>query len=124
MLYGFQIEKDTIIIPLHSPNDSPEELVVSDSDSNVTKAVVHVSYEPKRVEVETTVSTKTQSDDVAIRQMRTSNEPIGIVAMNVTKTAKIDCDKVENGNEKCIETANNTAKSPEDSLLSPQLNNR
>lgn len=122
MLYGFQIEKDTIIIPLHSPNDSPEELDVNESDSNVTKAVVHVSYEPKRVEVETTVSTKTQSDDVAIKQMRMLNEPIGIVAVDAAKTAKIDRDNVENGNENG--TAKNTAKPPEDSLLSPQLNNR
>lgn len=124
MLYGFQIEKDTIIIPLHSPNDSPEELVVSDSNSNVTKAVVHVSYEPKRVEVETTVSTKTQSGNMAIRRMRTSNEPIGTVVVDAAKTAKIDRKNIENGNEKCFETANNTVKPPEDSLLSPQLKNR
>lgn len=124
MLYGFQIEKDTIIIPLHSPNDSPEELVMSDSDSNITKAVVHVSYEPKRVEVETTVSTKTQSDDVAIRQIRTLNEPVGIVVVDAVKTAKIDRENVENGNENCFQTVNNAVKPSENSLPSPQLNNR
>lgn len=49
---------------MHSPNDSFDELVVSDSDSNITRAVVHVSYEPNQVEIETVSNTKTIDDFV------------------------------------------------------------
>jgi hypothetical protein len=81
--YNFQIEKDTVIIPLHSPNDSPEELVDSDSDSNITRAVVHVSYEPKLVDVETK-STKQQL------------LPNNTIIINENKTLKGSIDKIDN----------------------------
>ncbi|XP_025202736.1 uncharacterized protein LOC112599871 isoform X2 [Melanaphis sacchari] len=62
--FNQDIEKDTVIIPLHSPNDSFDELVVSDSNSNITRAIVHVSYEPKQVEIETASDKKIINDAV------------------------------------------------------------
>lgn len=118
----FQIEKDTIIIPLHSPKDnSPEELVVSDSNCNVTKAVVHVSYEPKQVESEpaiilneNNITTRTTSNQ--IETLKKSVDKINTIG-KVVKNTKLIKDDIENGHK----TTNNLMKL-EDSSLSPRLN--
>ncbi|XP_050428361.1 uncharacterized protein LOC126838203 isoform X2 [Adelges cooleyi] len=64
-------ENDSVIIPLHSPNDSPDEL--SDSESNVTKAVVHVSYNPNQEETDkqSTQNSPTASGKILQREFAT-----------------------------------------------------
>lgn len=122
MSYDFQIEKDTVIIPLHSPNDSPDELVASDSDTNITRAVVHVSYEPKQVEVKTETITKL-SDDKVISHSKALKEPTDkdSVIESTIKNMKI---LKENNEYSCKENShkitNNLVKL-EDSTSSPQF---
>lgn len=123
--YDFQIEKDSVIIPLHSPNDSPEELVASDSDSNITRAVVHVSYEPKRADVETE-STKQQlptNKIVIINENKTLNGSNGKVDVvdNTVGSIKIvkDDSEIDNGSD-CCTMSNNLVKL-EESSLSPGI---
>lgn len=121
MSYDFQIEKDTVIIPLHSPNDSPDELVASDSDTNITRAVVHVSYEPKQVEVKT--ETITLSDDKVMSYSKALKEPTDkdSVVDDTIQNMKILKENIEYScKENSHKKMNNLVKL-EDSTLSPQL---
>ncbi|VVC28372.1 Hypothetical protein CINCED_3A019735 [Cinara cedri] len=118
--FNQDIEKDTVIIPLHSPNDSPDELVVSDSDSNITRAVVHVSYDPNRVQD----SPNNLIDDTVINNNNVLKESIDKVNNDViennTENIKIIKDNIDNNNENDCAMVNNLVR-PEDSSLSPQL---
>jgi len=103
---------------LHSPNDSFDELVVSDSDSNITRAVVHVSYEPKQVETET-VSNKKLFDDLVTHQNKVIIESMDKVNVvdDTAKSIQIIKDDIWNSNEigDCKIT-NNLVKLQESSL--------
>lgn len=120
--YHFQIEKNTVIIPLHSPNDSPEELVTSDSESNITRADVHVSYEPtQQIEMETE-STKITSGNTVKRQkdvVKESSDKIEVFN-NIAKVDNIAKKNVVNSSENSSKMTNNLAK-PGEPLLSPGL---
>lgn len=115
----FQIKTDSIIIPLHSPDDSPEELIVNDSDPNITRAVVHVSYEPKELEAEKELS-KTQSHNVVINQCQTSNKSDDkiIIVENTYKNPRIFKDNIKNSIENNFKVSNNLIKFEETSKLS------
>lgn len=115
----FQIKTDSIIIPLHSPDDSPEELIVNDSDPNITRAVVHVSYEPKELEVEKELS-KTQSHNMVINQCQTSNKSDDkiIIVENTYKNPRISKDNIKNSIENNFKVSNNLIKFEETSKLS------
>lgn len=92
----FQIEKGTVIIPLHSPDDSYEELVISDSDSNFTRAVVHVSYEPNQVEKDLTK--KLSDSNVALNHNQILYELVNKnkVADSIVTNTKIINEDIEN----------------------------
>lgn len=120
--YNFQIEKNTVIIPLHSPNDSPEELVVSDSESNVTRAVVHVSYEPtQQTEMETESKKMTPGHTVKRQNdvLKESTDKIEEIT-NTVKVENIVKENVVNSNENSSKITNNLVK-PGEPLLSPEL---
>lgn len=116
----FQIKNDVIIIPLHSPNDSFEELIIGDLDSNITKAVVHVSYKPKQVESETEISNKL-SNDMVINQSITFNESqnkeVNIIN-NTEKNAKVTKEHIESSSESSYKISNNLIKFEETSKSS------
>lgn len=102
---------------MHSPNDSFDELVVSDSDSNITRAVVHVSYEPKQVEIETVSNTK-KIDDFVTHQNKVLIESMDKVNVvnDAVKNIQINND---NWNSKEIgdgKITNNLVKLEESSL--------
>jgi len=102
---------------LHSPNDSFDELVVSDSDSNITRAVVHVSYEPKQEEIETVSNTKiiddfvTHQDKVLIESMNKVN-----VINDTVKNIQINDDIWNSGEIGDGKITNNLVKLEESSL--------
>jgi len=102
---------------LHSPNDSFDELVVSDSDSNITRAVVHVSYEPKQEEIET-VSNKKLFDDLVTRQNKVLKETMDKVNVvdDTVKNVQIIKDDIWNDNENGCKITNNLVKLEESSL--------
>jgi len=97
--------------------------MVNDLDSNTTKAVVHVSYEPKNFKKET-ISTKTVSNDMAINQIKTPENLVDNVNINVnstTQNVKNVNGNIENITEDSCKMTNNLVKS-ENSTLSPRLN--
>lgn len=97
--------------------------MVNDSDSNTTKAVIHVSYEPKNVKKET-ISTKTISNDMAINQIKTPENLVDNVNINVNSTiqnAKNVNRSIENITEDGCMMTNNLVQ-PENSILSPRPN--
>lgn len=102
---------------MHSPNDSFDELVVSDSDSNITRAVVHVSYEPKQEEIETVSNTKiiddfvTHQDKVLIESMNKVN-----VINDTVKNIQINDDIWNSGEIGDGKITNNLVKLEESSL--------
>lgn len=103
---------------MHSPNDSFDELVVSDSDSNITRAVVHVSYEPKQVETET-VSNKKLFDDLVTHQNKVLVESMDKVNVvdDTVKNIQIIKDDIWNSNEiGGCKITNNLVKLEESSL--------
>jgi hypothetical protein len=105
---------------LHSPNDSFDELVVSDSNSNITRAVVHVSYEPKQVETETE-SNKKLFDDLVTHQnemLIKSIDKVNVVDDTV-KNIQIIKDDIWNSNESDDCKITNNLVKLEESSLSP-----
>jgi len=114
------MEKDTVIIPLHSPDDSFDELVVSESNSNITRAVVHVSYEPKQEEIET-VSDKKLVDDLVTHQNKVLIESIDKVNVvdDTVKNTQIIKDDIWNSNESGDVKITNSLVKLEESSLSP-----
>jgi len=102
---------------LHSPNDSFDE-IVSDSESNITRAVVHVSYEPKQIEIET-VSNKKIFDDFVTHQNKVLIESMDKVNVvnDTVKNIQIIKDDILNSNE--IGDDKVTNKKLEESSLSP-----
>ncbi|CAI6365454.1 unnamed protein product [Macrosiphum euphorbiae] len=118
--FNQDIEKDTVIIPLHSPNDSFDELVVSDSDSNITRAVVHVSYEPKQVEIET-VSNKKIFDDLVTHHNKVLVESMDKVNVvdDTVQNIQIIKDDIWNSNEIGDCKITNNLVKLEESSLSP-----
>jgi len=118
--FNQDIEKDTVIIPLHSPNDSFDELVVSDSNSNITRAVVHVSYEPKQVETETESNKKSFNDLVTHQNemLIKSIDKVNVVDDTV-KNIQIIKDDIWNSNENDDCKITNNLVKLEESSLSP-----
>lgn len=114
------MEKDTVIIPLHSPDDSFDELIVSESNSNITRAVVHVSYEPKQEEIET-VSDKKLFDDLVTYQNEVLIETIDKANFvdNTAKNTQIIKDDIWNSNESGDVKIINSLMKLEESSLSP-----
>lgn len=107
---------------MHSPDDSPDELIVSDSNSNITKAVVHVSYEPKQVNIETE-STKKTIDGMIISKTKVLADTIDkakSVSNNIVQKTKIVKEELtKNSNKTSCKTTNNFVKA-EELILSPQ----
>lgn len=102
---------------MHSPNDSFDETVVSDSDLNITRAVVHVSYEPKQVEIKT-VSNKTLFNDLVTCQNNVLKESmVKVDAVDDTvENIQIIKDDIWNSNESDCKITNNLVKLEESSL--------
>lgn len=123
--YDFQIEKDTVIISLHSPSDSLEEIVTSDSDSNITRAVVHVSYEPKRADVETKSTNQQLLNNETIitndnKKLNGSINKVGVISGTV-KNIKIIKDDSEKNNGSSNFMITNDLVKLEESSLSPGM---
>jgi len=92
-------------------------------DSSITKAVVHVSYEPKQEDVKTE-STKKSSDSIVVEKTKTHKESvdkINIIVDQILKNENIVDEFIENINENNSKVTS-TLVNPGESSLSPRLN--